>query len=108
MAHNQTGDALRGWEFGMGRKWGGNGEGEVSSRATWDQGGRDRTTQEEGFQVSKMDSKGRRNQQGELTKRNQRGVIGKGLHLHLILLTCVYILYHCMNAANKRMCLGYK
>jgi hypothetical protein len=37
----------------MGRKWRGNGEGEVSLRATWDQGGWDRTTQKEGFQVSK-------------------------------------------------------
>jgi hypothetical protein len=36
----------------MGRQWGGNGEWEVSLRATWGQGGRDRTTQEEGFQVS--------------------------------------------------------
>jgi hypothetical protein len=78
----------------MGRKWGGNGEWEVSLRATWDKGGWDRTTQEEGFQVSKRDSKGRRNQQGELAKRNQQGVIGKGLRLHLILLTCVYISYH--------------
>jgi hypothetical protein len=53
--------ALRGWEFGMEREWRGIGEGEVSLRATWDQGGWDRTTQEEGFQVSKGDSKGRRN-----------------------------------------------
>ncbi len=37
--------------------WGGDGEGEVSLWATWDQGGRDRTTQEEGFQVSKRDSR---------------------------------------------------
>jgi hypothetical protein len=29
------------------------GEGEVSLRATWDQGGQDSTTQKEGFQVSK-------------------------------------------------------
>jgi hypothetical protein len=43
---------------GVGKlEWGGNGEGEVSLRATWDQGGRDRTTQEEGFQVSKSDSR---------------------------------------------------
>jgi hypothetical protein len=54
-AHNQTGDALRGWEFGQGKEWGGNGEGEVSSRATWGQGGRDRATQEEGFQVNKRE-----------------------------------------------------
>jgi hypothetical protein len=47
---------------GVGKlEWGGNGEREVSLRATWDQGGRDRTTQKEGFQVSKRDSKGRRN-----------------------------------------------
>ncbi len=37
---------------------GGNGEREVSSRATWGQGGRDRTTQKEGFQVSKREWKG--------------------------------------------------
>jgi hypothetical protein len=42
-------------------------EGEVSSRATWGQGGRDRTTQREGFQVSKRGSEGesKGNQQGE-------------------------------------------
>ncbi len=50
------------WE-GMGR----DGEGEVSSRVTWDRGGQDSTTQKEGFQVSKR----------ELT----RGV-SKGLRLH--------------------------
>ncbi len=42
-------------------------EGEVSSRATWGQGGRYRTTQREGFEVSERgserESKG--NQQGE-------------------------------------------
>jgi hypothetical protein len=42
-----------GREFGMGRDWGGFDEGEVSSRATWGQGGRDRTTQKEGVQVTK-------------------------------------------------------
>jgi hypothetical protein len=51
------------WEFGMGRERGGNGEGEVSLRATWGQGGRDRTTQREGFQVSKR----------ELTKKRAMG-----------------------------------
>jgi hypothetical protein len=34
----------------------GDGEGEVSSRVTWDQGGQDSTTQKEGFQVSKRES----------------------------------------------------
>ncbi len=43
---------------GVGKlEWGGNGEREISLRATWDQGRRDRTTQKEGFQVSKRDSK---------------------------------------------------
>ncbi len=35
-----------------------NGEGEVSLRATWGQGRRDRTTPKEGFQVSKREWKG--------------------------------------------------
>ncbi len=43
---------------GGSRSW--NGEGEVSSRATWDQGGWDHTTQEEGFQVSKEGLQGKR------------------------------------------------
>jgi hypothetical protein len=37
------------WEFGVGREWGGDGEGEVSSRATWGQGGWDHFTSKEGF-----------------------------------------------------------
>jgi hypothetical protein len=49
------------------------GKGEASLRATWDQGGRDRTTQKEGFQVSKRDSRDRRNWQRGIA----RG-IGKG------------------------------
>jgi hypothetical protein len=40
------------WEFGMGKGRGGNEKGEVSLRATWDQGGQDRITPKEGFQVS--------------------------------------------------------
>ncbi len=55
------------WEFGMGRDWGGFKEGEVSSRATWGQGGQDRTTQKEGFQVSKRGLK------GELAKGAKKG-----------------------------------
>jgi hypothetical protein len=45
---------LRCWEFGIWREWGGDGKGEVSLRVTWGQGGRDRITPKEGFQVSKM------------------------------------------------------
>jgi hypothetical protein len=55
-----------------------NGEGEVRSRATWGQGGRDRTTQEEGFQVSKRDSReegiGKGNWPRETSKGNNEGL----------------------------------
>ncbi len=47
-----------GREFGMGREWGERGKGEVSLRVTWDQGGQDRITPKEGFQVSKREWKG--------------------------------------------------
>ncbi len=50
-----VGETQGGQEFGMGREWEGFEEGEVSLRATWGQGGRDRTTEKEGFQVSKGD-----------------------------------------------------
>ncbi len=52
--HNSFGETPGGREIGVG----GNGEGEVSLRATWGQGGRDRTTQKEGFQVSKREQEG--------------------------------------------------
>ncbi len=48
-----------GQEFGMGREWGGVEKGEVSLQATWDQGGQDRFTPKEGFQVSKREWKGK-------------------------------------------------
>ncbi len=47
------------WEFGMRREWGGDGKGEVSLRVTWGQGGLDRITPKEGFQVSKREMKGK-------------------------------------------------
>jgi hypothetical protein len=69
--------------------------GEVSLRATWDQGGRDRTTQEEGFQVSRsvQEKKGisKGNRQREASKGNN-----KELRHNLVLLTYV---------ANLRMCI---
>jgi hypothetical protein len=39
--------------------WGGDGKGEVSSRVTWGQGGQDRITPKEGFQVSKREMEGK-------------------------------------------------
>jgi hypothetical protein len=75
-------------------EWGGNregiGGGEVSLRATWDQGGRDRTTQEEGFQVSKRDSRERGNWQGELTEGISKGN-NEGLRHDLVLLIHVCV-----------------
>jgi hypothetical protein len=46
-----------------GKEWGG----DVSSRATWGQGGQDRIMPKEGFQVSKREMEGgvTKNQQGE-------------------------------------------
>ncbi len=57
-AHNLFGETPGGREFGMGREWRGKGKGEVSLQATWGQGGRDRITPKEGFQVSKREWKG--------------------------------------------------
>ncbi len=51
-------------------EWVGNGEGEVSLRATWDQGGRDRITPQE---------------EGELTRKLARGVEKGELRRNLIL-----------------------
>jgi hypothetical protein len=63
------------WEFGMGRDWGGVEEGEVSSRATWGQGGQDRTTQREGFQVSEKGSEREsKGNQRETSKESKRWV----------------------------------
>jgi hypothetical protein len=53
-----SGKPRGGREFGMGREWGGDGKGEVSLRATWGQGGQDRITPKEGFQVSKREMEG--------------------------------------------------
>jgi hypothetical protein len=47
------------------------GEGEVSSRATWDQGGQDSTTRKEGFQVSKKGIK--RGTNRETSKGSKKG-----------------------------------
>jgi hypothetical protein len=66
-AHNLFGETLGWWEFGMGREWGGDEEGEVSLRGSWGQGGQDRITPKEGFQVSEREWKREliRNWQGE-------------------------------------------
>jgi hypothetical protein len=54
----------------MGREWGGDGKREVSLRVTCGQGGQDRITPKEGFQVSKrgMEGKSTGDQQEEQSK----------------------------------------
>ncbi len=67
----------------MGREWGGDGNGEISLRATWDQGGRDPITSRRVFQVSKGN--------GREAKGNQKGKQkARGLRHN-----CVVDLYAC-------------
>ncbi len=81
----------------MGREWGGFEEGEVSSRAIWGQGGRDRTTQKEGFQVSK----------GGVEERIQQGTSKgskKGDCAITILSICIYVYNNCLIVINNLNC----
>ncbi len=77
-------------------EWGGNGdgdgEGEVSLRATWDQGGQDRTTQEKGFQVSTV--------RGIQEKEHISWGIGKGKPARGKTRNCAIT-----SIANLRMCI---
>jgi hypothetical protein len=50
--------------------WGGDEKGEVSLQVTWDQGGRDRITPKDGFQVRKRE---RKESNGELAKGVKQG-----------------------------------
>jgi hypothetical protein len=74
------------------------GEGEVSSRVTRDQGGQDSTMQKEGFQVSKRGT----------NRETSKGSKKEELRHNLTLPIYVRVHNNCMNATNKRMCLGYK
>jgi hypothetical protein len=68
----------------MEREWEGDEKGEVSLRATWGQGGRDRITPKEGFQVNKREWKGS-------NEELARGVKTRGLRHN-----CVVNLYTCI------------
>jgi hypothetical protein len=81
----------------MGRERRGNGKGEVSLRATWGQGGRDRTTQKEGFQLSKREWKGTDRETGKGSKKGE-------LHHNLILSIYVHFYNDRVNATNNLMC----
>jgi hypothetical protein len=76
----------------MGREWGGDGEGEVSLRATWGQGGRDRITPKEGFQISKREMEGGVTKTSKGSKREDCAIT--------ILSTCVYVYNNCLNVVN--------
>ncbi len=77
-------------------EWGGFGEGEVSSQATWGQGGRDRTTQREGFQVSERGSE--RESRGT-SKGSKRWVCAIS-----ILSICICVYNKCLNVINNLNC----
>ncbi len=72
---------------GMGRGWGGDGEGEVSLRATWDQGGRDRITPKKGFQVSKGKWKGeyQRTSKGSKKGELRHNVYCQSVYVYIII-----------------------
>jgi hypothetical protein len=69
LVRRTIGEAPGCWEFGMGRERRGNRKGEVSLQVTWGQGGRDRTTQKEGFQLSKREWKGTDRETGKGSKK---------------------------------------
>ncbi len=76
----------------MGRGW----EGEVSLRVTWSQGGRDRTTTKEGFQVSKREWKGSNRDLARGVKQGDCAII--------MLSTCIHVYNNCLNVVNNLNC----
>jgi hypothetical protein len=75
----------------MGREWGGDEKGEISLRVTWGQGGRDRITPKEGFQVGKKEWKGK--QQG-ISKGSKK----QGDCAIIMLSICIHVYNNCLNA----------
>jgi hypothetical protein len=78
----------------MGREWGGNGRdgnGEISLRATWDQGGRI-LSQQGGFQVSKGEWKGEQ-REVSMGKQKARG----SRHIYCNLYMYIMIACNCQN-----------
>jgi hypothetical protein len=89
---------------GMGREWGGGGQFTSNLGPGWT---RITPQKKEGFQVSKRDLGERGVSKGNWQEKLARG-INKGLRHDLALLIYGHVSYCCVNAANKRMCLGYK
>ncbi len=69
--------------------WGGDEKGEVSLQVTWDQGGRDRITPKEGFQVSKRE---REESNGELARGAKQGNCAI-----IVLSICICVYNNCLN-----------
>jgi hypothetical protein len=81
----------------MGREWGEKGEEEVSLQVTWGQGGQDRITPKEGFQVSK------KGMEEGINKELARGV-KKGDCTITVLLICIRVYNNCLNVINNLNC----
>jgi hypothetical protein len=73
----------------MGRGWGGDEKGEVSSRATWDQGGQGHITPKEGFQVSKGNKRGSQ-------RIIARGAKGENCATNCVV-SCICVYNNCLN-----------
>jgi hypothetical protein len=73
----------------MGREWGGDGKGEVSLQVIWGQGGQDRITQKEGFQVSDREWKG--------SNRGLARGVKQGDCTIIMLSTCIHVYNNCLN-----------
>jgi hypothetical protein len=67
----------------MGREWGEDGKGEVSLRVTWGQGGWDRITPKEGFQVSKREWKGSSKELARGVKQGDCAIIMLSICIHV-------------------------
>jgi hypothetical protein len=80
----------------MGREWGGDGNGEISLRATWDQGGRI-LSQQGGFQGKRKGAKG--NEKREKQKARGCTIITLFRKFMYIVNAC-----NCLNVANLYMC----
>ncbi len=81
----------------------GNGEGEVSLQATWDQGGQG------SHHTERRDSKKVRGTQvqRELSRGVIKGELSKGVPMgcamYIVSSTCIYVSCYCVNVANKRI-----
>ena len=71
----------------MGREWGEDGKGEVSLQVTWGQGGRDRITPKQGFQVSKKGMEGKQQgiSKGSKTRGLRHNLCCQSVYMYIII-----------------------